>query len=377
MEPRPASSTQSAPAEATGTDARPWYERAWEEAARVGQETVEGWVDGAKTVWDALPGTADDATTAAARERIVDGVSGTLEGIGTMMGPPAEMVQSAYMSGDPEAIAMVEQMQHNQREAFGAIGDAVKGAWDEAYARNGAAGASAMVLATLGMEAVGGKGAAGVAKAAEKVADIVRLAKTPLEAANKLEEAIAAAKAAGASADEIAVLERARAQRLAQARREAAKGNDGVVIQGKKAVRTADDVNAEHVAKGNDPPYMPGTNVVEREAKVGERFSMVIDEKQKGMIENGETRIGGWATLDAPTSQAVARDKLAILPEYKPDLPYVIKIEVIKPGAVIREGIVGPQGQLSGGARQVELVMPPPQRSEFFKVVEITSLPEK
>ncbi|WP_418647814.1 DNA/RNA non-specific endonuclease [Thauera butanivorans] len=232
MGPPPQPASEHAEGEtAPSPESRPWYERAWEEAARVGSETIDGWIDGARTVWEALPGTSDPASTEAARQRIADGAIGTLEGLGTLMGSPPELINHAYMSGDPDAIALVEQMQQNQREAFGAIGDSVKEAWNAAYERNGAAGASAMVLATLGMEALGGKGAAGVARAAEKVADIVRLARTPMEAANKLDEAIAAAKAAGASADEIAVLERARAQRLAQARREAAQGKDGVAVR--------------------------------------------------------------------------------------------------------------------------------------------------
>jgi hypothetical protein len=120
---------------------------------------------------------------------------------------------------------------------------------------------------------------------------------------------------------------------------------------------------------------MEGTQVVEREAKVGEKFSMVIDEKQKSMIENGETRIGGWASPDVPASQAEARQALAIRPEYKPDLPYVAEIEVTKPGAVIREGVAGPQGSLAGGGKQVELVMPPAERANYFTVTDIKPLP--
>lgn len=142
-------------------------------------------------------------------------------------------------------------------------------------------------------------------------------------------------------------------------------------------IKTAEEINAQHVAKGNDPPYMEGTSVVEREAKVGEQFSMVIDEKQKTMIENGETRIGGWASPEAPANQIEARNSLAIRPEYKPELPYVAKIEVTTPGALIREGIAGPQGDLLGGGKQVELVMSPAQRAEFFKVVDISPIPSK
>ena len=224
--------------------ARPWYERAWEEASKVVSDTLDSWAESANTAWEALPFTADDAATQAARQRIGEGVKGTLEGLGTLMGPPPEFVDYAYMSGNTEAIALVEQMQQNQREAIGAVKDAIKDAWDAAYERNGAAGASAMVLATLGMEAVGGKGAGAVARAGEKVAEIVRLARTPLEAASKLDEAIVAARAAGASAEEIALLTRARNERLAQARREAARGKDGVAVKkGRLAPNSTYEIN--------------------------------------------------------------------------------------------------------------------------------------
>ncbi len=230
--------------EESETDPRPWYERAWDEASRVASETLEGWGESLQTAWDALPGTADAATTEAARQRIADGVSGAIEGLGTLMGPPPEFIEYAYRSGDAQAIAVVEQMQQNQREAIGAIGDATKESWDAAHARNGTAGAVAMVLATLGMEAVGGKGMGAVLRTAEKVADIVRLAKTPLEAANKLDEAIKAAKAAGDSAEEIAVLEKARDRMLAQSRRDAAKGKDGVAVRkGRLAPNSTYEIN--------------------------------------------------------------------------------------------------------------------------------------
>lgn len=232
--PAPGTNNQTPPPD---PDERPWHERGWDEIERAGAKAFESWKKAAQTAWDALPGTADAATTAAARQSIGQGAMGTLEGLGTLLGPSAEFTQAAYISGNAEAIALVEQMQQSQRAAFGAMGDSVKSAWNEAYARNGAVGASAMVLATLGMEAAGGKGLGALGKAAGTVADIVRVAKTPMEAATRLDEAIAAAKAAGASADEIALLERARAERLAQARREAAQGKDGVVIVGRVSTK--------------------------------------------------------------------------------------------------------------------------------------------
>lgn len=233
----------SAPAPIPGE--RPWYERSWDEIKRKADDTLQSWKKSGQTVWEALPYTSDEATAAAARGRIGEGIVGSLEGLGTLAGPTAEMVQGAYMTGDPNAIALVEEMQRRQREAVGAIGDSFKQAWMEAKARNGNAGAVSMVLASLGMEAVGGKGLGALLKTAEKVGDIVRLAKTPLEAANKFDEAIAAARAAGAGADEIALLERARAERLNQARKEAAKAKDGTVVvkKGRLAPNATYEIN--------------------------------------------------------------------------------------------------------------------------------------
>jgi hypothetical protein len=153
----------------------------------------------------------------------------------------------------------------------------------------------------------------------------------------------------------------------------------GLSILGKPVkvkMRTAEDVNAEHVAKGNDPPYKKGTTVIEREAQVGEKFDMVIDAKQKASIENGDMRLGGWATTDSIPNQSMARDALAIKTEYKPDLGYVARIEVTQPGLTIREGIAGPQGALGGGSNQIELVTAPANRGNYFDVNNIKPLPK-
>jgi hypothetical protein len=82
-----------------------------------------------------------------------------------------------------------------------------------------------MAAATVGMEALGGKGVGAALKVTEKIGDIVKLAKTPAEAVAKLDDEIKAAKAAGASADEITLLEKARDEQLAKAA-----GTDGVKI---------------------------------------------------------------------------------------------------------------------------------------------------
>lgn len=138
----------------------------------------------------------------AARERIVQGATDTAKGVLTLVGPPAEMVQAAYMSGNPTAIDQVQAMQQAQTQA---------------YARNGLAGASAMVISSLGIELVGIKGTGALMGAAEKASEIVRLSKTPAEAA-------------AGKLDEAALFEKQAIEREAQAAKEA-RGKDGVVAK--------------------------------------------------------------------------------------------------------------------------------------------------
>ncbi len=226
--PKAAQSEAEPEAEDTPEDERPWYERSWDEAYRVGEETVGGWIESGKTLWDALPGTADEAATAAARGRIVQGATDIATGVSTLVGPPTGMEIYGQVTGDPQVIQWVDDANAAQDAAFAGISDAVRSSWEEAYARNGTAGAISMVFATLGMEAVGGKGLGALGRVAGKIADIVRLADTPMDAVRLLDAEISAAKAAGASADELKLLEAARAERLRQARRDA--NRDGVTI---------------------------------------------------------------------------------------------------------------------------------------------------
>lgn len=192
-----------------------------DEAGRVLSEKWKSMKSSANTVWEALPFTSDTATTSSARGRLGDGLVGTLQGLTTLMGPPEEMTQAAYFSGNPDAIAAVEAAQGAQQQAVGAIIDHVKQSWTEASARNGTAGASAMLLTSLGTEIAGSKGLGTLGNVAGKIAEIARLAKTPLEAASLLDKEISAAKLAKKSADEIKLLEKARDERLAQAAKEA------------------------------------------------------------------------------------------------------------------------------------------------------------
>jgi predicted ribonuclease toxin of YeeF-YezG toxin-antitoxin module len=201
--------------------AKTWWEQAEDEAERAIDKKWQGIKEGANTLWQAIPFVGSEAERAAARDKIGDGILGGLGGLGTLMGPDPEMIQAAYLSGNPESIALVEKMQQAQLQAVDAVADHVKKSWDEAHARNGTVGAASMVLTTLGMEVATTKGMGTLAKTADMIADIVRVAKTPLEAASLLDREINAAKLAGKTADEIKLLEKARDERLAQVAKEA------------------------------------------------------------------------------------------------------------------------------------------------------------
>jgi hypothetical protein len=204
-------------AAATSQNQRPWYERMADESGRVAGKTLAEWRQHLNTVWQALPGTSDEATTEAARTKISQGVLDTIKGLSTLIGEYSPEMEAAYRYGDADTVALVDEAQQRQREAWIAIYGSLKKAVDEANDRSGVAGASAMVVTALGMELIGGEGTGAVLKAAERVAEIVKVAKTPMEAATLLNNELAAARQAGSSAEEIALLEKAQAQ----ARREA------------------------------------------------------------------------------------------------------------------------------------------------------------
>lgn len=196
-------------------------EQAREESGKVLSDKWKGLKDSAKTVWEAIPFTSDEATTSAARSKIGNGILGAAEGLGTLMGPPPEMVQSAYMSGNADSIALVEQMQQRQSEAGAALIDHIGQSIKDSYNRNGVAGAGAMVLTTLGVEVLGGKGSGALVKVGERIAEIVHTAKNAADAARLLDKEVDAARLAGKSKTEIELLEKARDERRAQAAREA------------------------------------------------------------------------------------------------------------------------------------------------------------
>lgn len=236
-------------------------EQAQNETAGVLQKKWDDLKKGLDTLKDATGLGVSPEMATAARERMLQGAKDMAKGIGSLVGAPPELVQAAYISGNPELIATAQKMQAQQAAAVQTIADNVKDSVSQAYQRNGVAGASAMVLTTLGTEVLGGKGMGAVMNAAGKAADIVRLSKTPAQAAAALKKEAELARAAG-KADEAALFEKAAAERQAQAVKEAPpQKTDGVHIKATYGEKTAHEKMLE---QGHEPvgktngEYRPG-----------------------------------------------------------------------------------------------------------------------
>lgn len=204
-----------------------------DEAGRVINHEVSDIKRRATVLWEARPFNSDEAASSAARSRISHAFGSTAEGMNTLAGPSPVQVQAAYMSGNPEAIAAVTDSQMQKIAATRGITDGIKKAWNQAEERNGKPGATSMVMMFGIVQIVGGKGSGIAAKLAKRVADIVGLAKTPLEAASLLDKEVAWAKISGKSEAEIKVWRDARDKQLDLARKNAAdpKHADGVHVK--------------------------------------------------------------------------------------------------------------------------------------------------
>jgi hypothetical protein len=132
--------------------------------------------------------------------------------------------------------------------------------------------------------------------------------------------------------------------------------------------RSADAVNNSMVAAGNRPAWLTGTDVETKVVPAGTRYEMVVSEGQAQELLEGKLAFGGWATTSSVPSQLYARDKLAILPEFKPDISGIATIETTAPQK-LNSGLAGPLGIANGGAEQVEFL-----GSRNLKVVEIRPL---
>jgi hypothetical protein len=123
-------------------------------------------------------------------------------------------------------------------------------------------------------------------------------------------------------------------------------------------VRSTAHVNRAMTEAGNLPAW-GGKFVTTEVVPAGTRFNMVVSAVQLSNIQKGNPWFGGWATPDKIPSQAFARNRLAILPDFKADVSYVIEVETTAPQTVNR-GIVGAMktssGEYAGGANQVEFV---------------------
>ena len=198
-----------------------WKQQASDELIRGTEHFFKSTKDSLVTLSDATGITGTSAESQAARGRMLAGA----QALGTLMGPPPEMVQGAYMSGNAQYIAQVEQMQRNQQAAWGQVGNSIATAWTEANARSGPVGAVTMVFTAIGWNVaagaatgagaglaariavnVGGKVLQVSAGVGRTIAEVLATAKNPAQAAKGLEEAAAAAKAAGASAYDVEAL---------------------------------------------------------------------------------------------------------------------------------------------------------------------------
>ncbi|MFM2483469.1 RHS repeat domain-containing protein [Celerinatantimonas sp. YJH-8] len=120
-------------------------------------------------------------------------------------------------------------------------------------------------------------------------------------------------------------------------------------------VRSAEEVNQEMIAAGNQPAWLEGTKVTSEIVPKGTRYQMVVSEGQAKALTNGVPAFGGFATPEVILSQAFARDKLVILDEFKSDVSRVITVETTE-AQRLNSGFTGPLGQYSGGVRQVEFI---------------------
>ena len=125
---------------------------------------------------------------------------------------------------------------------------------------------------------------------------------------------------------------------------------ESTVIQ----VRTATQVNEEMLAADKHAAW-GGSSVTTETVGAGNQFNMVVTEGQAQALMAGRPKFGGWATTDGIPSQAFARDDLAIIPSFKDDVSFAVRVETTAEQTINR-GLVGPLEGASGGANQVEFV---------------------
>ena len=155
----------------------------------------------------------------------------------------------------------------------------------------------------------------------------------------------------------------------------AAMARKGVQIGAIQSFKSADEVNSLMNAYSYAPAWKVGSTVIETTLTPGTRVQMVVSESDFLALTDptGKANIsrsfGGWATFDSVPNQAYARNQLAITPAFKPNVGYVIEIEITKP-IQAQVGLVGSQGGAAvGGGNQLNFLIPPIDRSNTFKYV--------
>jgi hypothetical protein len=122
----------------------------------------------------------------------------------------------------------------------------------------------------------------------------------------------------------------------------------------------------------NQSPWPFGYTPSVRPMAVGEKFNMVIDANQA----QGLRGPGGFGTFSDIPNQPFARDTLAITEQFKSDISFLQRYEVVQPFSAI-EGPIGPQidqvtGRLLQGSKttwQLDLQLPWNQRTQYLKPI--------
>jgi glutaredoxin-related protein len=118
-------------------------------------------------------------------------------------------------------------------------------------------------------------------------------------------------------------------------------------------VRSAELVNRAMIGASKEPAWLAGTQVVTEIVPEGTRYYMVVDAAQAANIRRGVPDFGKWATPEPVPSQAFARGNLAIIPEFKADVSFVVIVETTS-NQIISRGLAGPVGQAAGTGAQVQ-----------------------
>jgi hypothetical protein len=142
----------------------------------------------------------------------------------------------------------------------------------------------------------------------------------------------------------------------------------GLQVGAVHGFKQADEVNALMTAYSYAPAWKSGSVVTEATLQPGTRVKMVVAADDFAKIKAGEGRFGGWATFDDVPNQAYARNNLAITPEFKRNVGYVIEVEIARP-IQAQIGVVGRQGAAPGGGNQLNFLIAPNERSGAFKYV--------